>query len=165
MFNLLGPLLNPAAPPVMLVGVYDARVCGLVADALRLLGCERALIVHGLGLDEIALHGETLAVELREGACTKRRYTPADFGVREFPLASIVGGEPADNARAIRAVLEGHGDEAHIAAVAVNAGALLMLGGCTDDLASGYERAREALAGGGAFARVQRLAAISQGRA
>lgn len=162
-FNLLGPLLNPAAPPVMLVGVYDARLCGLVADALRLLGCERALVVHGLGLDEIALHGETLAVELRDGACVERRYTPVDFGVREFPLAAIVGGEPVENARSIRAVLEGRGDEAHAAAVAVNAGALLMLGGRADDLASGYELARSVIDSGRAFARVERLAAISRG--
>ena len=162
LFNLLGPLLNPAAPPVMLVGVYDSTLCRVVAQALGLLGVRRALVVHGLGLDEIALHGATQAVELDDGELHERRYRPADFGVREFPLAAIVGGEPQDNARAIRAVLQGRGDEAHAAAVAVNAGALLMLAGLAGDMAQGYALARETIASGAAYARVEHLARISQ---
>lgn len=162
LFNLLGPLLNPAAPPVMLVGVYDSTLCRVVAQALGLLGVRRALVVHGLGLDEIALHGATQAVELEGGALHERHYRPADFGVREFPLAAIVGGEPQDNARAIRAVLQGRGDEAHAAAVAVNAGALLMLAGMAGDMVQGYALARETIASGAAFERVEHLARISQ---
>ncbi len=160
-FNLLGPLLNPAAPDIMLVGVYDPALCHLVGEALALLGCTRALVVHGLGLDEIALHGATQAVELCAGELIERRFTPADFGVREFPLNDIVGGEPHANAQAIRAVLEGRGAEAHSAAVAVNAAALLVLGDKADDFAAGYELARATLATGRSFDRLQRLAAIS----
>ncbi|HET6546269.1 MAG TPA: anthranilate phosphoribosyltransferase [Rhodanobacteraceae bacterium] len=163
LFNVLGPLVNPARPPLMLVGVYAPALCTVVAETLKRLGCERALVVHGLGLDEIALHGETRAAALHDGRVSKCRFTPADFGVREFPLAAIVGGAPADNARAIRAVLEGRGDPAHAAAVAVNAAALFVLGGLAADFRSGYELARRTIANGRAFARVERLVAISQG--
>lgn len=161
-FNLLGPLVNPARPPIMLVGVYDAGLCGLVAETLDLLGCERALVVHGLGLDEIALHGETQAAELRDGRVQPRRFTPADFGVREFPLAAIVGGAPEANAQAIHAVLAGEGEEAHRAAIAVNAAALLSLGGQADGLAQGYELAQAVLKSGRAWSRLERFAALSR---
>jgi anthranilate phosphoribosyltransferase len=165
LFNLLGPLANPARPPVMLVGVYDPSLCTVVAETLGMLGCERALVVHGLGLDEIALHGETLAAELDHGEVRRRRFRPADFGVRELPLASIVGGEPAENERAIRALLGGRGEEAHAAAVAVNAGALLMLAGHARSLADGYAHARDVLASGRALERLERLAELSRGAA
>lgn len=161
-FNLLGPLANPARPPIMLVGVYEPALCAVIAQTLDLLGCEQALVVNGLGLDEIALHGETTAVRLENGRVTSVRFMPADFGVRKFPLSAIAGGEPEANARAIRAVLTGQGEPAHAAAVAVNAAALLMLAGIADTLAQGYERARSVLAGGRAFALLERFAALSQ---
>ncbi|HEU4699323.1 MAG TPA: anthranilate phosphoribosyltransferase [Gemmatimonadales bacterium] len=161
-FNLLGPLVNPARPPVMLVGVYDAALCPVVAETLGLLGCERALVVHGLGLDEIAVHGETHAAELDHGAVRPRRFTPSDFGVREFPLGDIVGGGPEENARAIRALLGGEGAEAHAAAVGVNAGALLALAGHADSLADGYAAARAVLASGRALERLERFARLSR---
>ncbi|HEU4828568.1 MAG TPA: anthranilate phosphoribosyltransferase [Gemmatimonadales bacterium] len=161
-FNLLGPLVNPARPPVLLVGVYDPALCGVIADTLALLGCERALVVHGLGLDEIAVHGETEAAELRDGRVERRRFTPADFGVASFPLADLVGGGPEENAVAIRRLLGGRGEPAHIAAVAVNAGALLHLAGVAGSLPMGYDFAREVLAGGGALARLERFAGMSR---
>lgn len=162
LFNILGPLVNPARPPVMLVGVYDPSLCHVVAQTLDLLGCERALVVNGLGLDEIALHGETRAAELIDGVVMERHFTPADFGVREFPLSAIVGGTPETNEQAIRAVLQGRGDEAHASAIAVNAGALLHLAGIADGLADGYERARAVLADGEGYRRLEQLARLSQ---
>src|SRR6185503_728098 len=93
-FNLIGPLVNPACPPIMLVGVYDSSLCVTVARTLGMLGCERALVVNGLGLDEIALHGETHAAELSRGAVVTRRFSPADFGVEVLPLAALAGGNP-----------------------------------------------------------------------
>ena len=164
-FNLLGPLVNPACPPVMLVGVYDPALCPLVAATLALLGCERALVVHGLGLDEIAVHGETIAAELIAGQVTARRFTPADFGVAELPLSAIAGGTPEDNARAIRAVLGGRGDAAHSAAVAVNAAALLELAGLAASPAEGYAMAQAVLASGRALERLERFAALSRAEA
>jgi anthranilate phosphoribosyltransferase len=161
-FNLLGPLVNPACPPVMLVGVYDPALCPLVAATLALLGCERALVVHGLGLDEIALHGETVASELADGRVRERRFTPADFGVAALPLSAIAGGTPEDNARAIRAVLGGKGDAAHAAAVAVNAAALLEIAGLAASPAEGYELAQAVLASGRALQRLERFAELSR---
>jgi anthranilate phosphoribosyltransferase len=161
-FNLLGPLVNPARPPVMLVGVYDAGLCAVIAETLALLGCERALVVHGLGLDEIAVHGATEAAELDDGEVRMRRFTPADFGVGTFPLAEIVGGGPEENAAAMRRLLAGGGEPAHVAAVAVNAGALLTLAGTEDSYPAGYERAREVIAGGAALGRLERFAQLSR---
>jgi anthranilate phosphoribosyltransferase len=160
-FNLLGPLINPARPQIMLVGVYEAALCGVVAETLRLLGVERALVVNGLGLDEIALHGETNAAELRDGEISDRSFKPADFGVREFPLSSIIGGSPEENETAIRAVLGGRGDEAHAAAIAVNAGALLTLGGMTSNYRDGFDLAMSTLEGGQALSRLERFADLS----
>lgn len=161
MFNVLGPLINPARPPIMLVGVYDYALCDVVAETLRLLGCERALVVNGLGLDEIAVHGETNAAELKDGGIVSRSFTPADFGVREFPLSAIVGGAPEENREAIRAVLGGGGGEAHAAAIAVNAAALLALGGIARDYREGFATAMDILRGGRALTRLERFAALS----
>lgn len=161
MFNVLGPLINPARPPVMLVGVYDVSLCSVVAETLRLLGCERALVVNGLGLDEIATHGETNAAELLNGDIVERRFVPADFGVKEFPLSSIVGGTPEENEAAIRSVLGGGGDEAHAAAISVNASALLTLGGITKNYKDGLALAGEVLKSGKALDRLEKFAALS----
>ncbi|MDR2244877.1 MAG: anthranilate phosphoribosyltransferase [Burkholderiales bacterium] len=162
MFNLLGPLVNPARPPIMLVGVYDYTLCTLVAETLKLLGCARALVVNGLGLDEIAVHGETNAAELREdGEITPCRFTPLDFGVRKFSLSSIVGGTPEENEQAIRSVLNGRGDEAHAAAIAVNAGALLALGGQADSFRQGFALAMSILESGKALERLETMARLS----
>jgi len=161
-FNLIGPLVNPACPPIMLVGVYDSSLCVTVARTLGMLGCERALVVNGLGLDEIALHGETHAAELSRGDVVTRRFSPADFGVTELPLAALAGGNPEHNARAVEALLRGQGDEAHNAAVAVNTAALLHLAGLADSFAAGYTHAREILAAGRAWERLQQLATLSR---
>lgn len=162
MFNLLGPLVNPARPPIMLVGVYDYTLCTLVAETLKLLGCDRALVVNGLGLDEIAVHGETNAAELRDGDITTHHFTPLDFGVRKFPLSAIVGGTPEENERAIRSVLAGRGDEAHAAAIAVNAGALLTLGDRVASFKQGFELAMSVLESGKALERMETMARLSQ---
>jgi len=161
-FNVLGPLINPARPSIMLVGVYDMELCGIVAETLRLLGVERALVVNGLGLDEIALHGATNAAELAGSEIIPRRFEPSDFGVREFPLSSIVGGAPGENETAIRSVLAGKGDEAHAAAIAVNAAALLTLGGVTGSYRDGYELASGVISSGRALERLEKFAELSR---
>jgi anthranilate phosphoribosyltransferase len=162
-FNLLGPLVNPARPSIMMVGVYDPALCRVLAESLRRLGCERALVVHGQGLDEIALHGPTVAVELAEGKLFERRFHPADFGAAEYPLSELTGGSPADNVLAIRDLLMGRGHDAHTAAVAVNAAALLHLSGIAHSLADGFQQARHVLSTGRAWARLQRCAAQTEG--
>lgn len=162
MFNILGPLINPARPQIQLIGVYDFRFCTFVAETLNVLGVERALVVNGLGLDEIAVHGATNVAELRNGEITERNITPADFGVREFPLSSIVGGTPEENRLSISAALCGRGSDAHAAAVAVNAGALLTIGGVTDCFKDGFALSMSILENGGAMERLERFAAISR---
>lgn len=160
-FNILGPLINPARPQIYLIGVYDFRFCSFVAETLHVLGAERALVVHGLGLDEIAVHGATNVAELRDGDIFERKITPADFGVREFPLSSIVGGTPEENRISINAALSGKGCEAHTAAVAVNAGALLTIGGITESFKDGFSLSMSILESGKAMERLERLAMIS----
>jgi anthranilate phosphoribosyltransferase len=146
----------------MLVGVYEMELCNIVAETLRLLGVERALVVNGLGLDEIALHGETNAAELRDGEITLKLFTPSDFGVREFPLSSIAGGTPRENEVAIRAVLGGKGDEAHAAAISVNAAALLTIGRVTENYRDGFELAMSILKSGRALDRIEKFAKLSR---
>jgi anthranilate phosphoribosyltransferase len=128
-FNLLGPLTNPAGAQSQVLGVFSADVIDLVAATLAELGIERAFVVHGAGgLDEISLAGETLVAEVR--GCTVQRYTvtPEDFGVTRAPLEAIRGGTPAENAALLRRILEGEAGPARDIVV-VNAAAALVAAG------------------------------------
>lgn len=160
-FNILGPLISPAKPPIMLVGVYDPKLCNIFGKTLRNMGCERALVVNGLGLDEIAIHGETNTVELINGEIIPRDFKPSDFGVQEFPLSSIIGGNPFENACFIKDVLEGNGKASHCAAIGVNAAALLYLGNKVDTLAQGYDLAQTIMKSGKAADCLAKLISIS----
>lgn len=135
--NLLGPCVNPARPPVHLLGVADARMLRRVAQVLAALGVSRALVVHGAGLDEVALHAETRAVSLRDGTIEELVLTPEEAGFERVPLNALEGGDPADNAARLRALLEGGGDLAERQAVALNAGALLWTAGLAPSFADG----------------------------
>ncbi len=143
--NLLGPCLNPARPKVQLLGVADPQLLQPVAETLRALGVERALVVHGSGLDEIALHGFTSAVSLADGELRTLEITPEQAGLRRMPLRSIAGGSPQENARRLADTLSGVGGEADISVVALNAGALLMTAGKAADLKEGVGMAMEAM--------------------
>lgn len=164
-FNILGPLLNPARPPCMLVGVYDPALCRIVAEALNSLGCGTALVVHGSGLDEIAVHGPTTAVELQSGKLIEQILAPADFQAESYPLGDLIGGPPEANARAIADLLSGKGAPAGQTAIAANAGALLKLAGVAQSFADGYSKASGVLATGSAFSRLERCARISRSQA
>ena len=143
--NLLGPCLNPARPKVQLLGVADPELIRPIAETLRALGVERALVVHGSGLDEIALHGFTSAVSLAGGELEALEITPEQAGLRRMPVQSIAGGSPQENARRLADILSGVGGAAEIAVVALNAGALLMTAGKTADLKEGVGMAMEAM--------------------
>src|SRR5437667_3120712 len=109
-FNLLGPLTNPAGAQAQVLGVFSAEVIDLVAATLAELGAERAFVVHGAGgLDEISLAGETLVAEVRDGAVRRFTVTPEEFGVARAPLESLRGGSAAENAAIIHRVLAGEG--------------------------------------------------------
>jgi anthranilate phosphoribosyltransferase len=159
--NLLGPLVNPARPAVQLTGVYDAALVVPVARTLGLLGCRTALVVHGGGLDEIALHAPTRAALYRDGKVELMDLTPADAGVSEAPLAALRGGSPRENAGLLACALAGCASEPHLAAIAINAGALLWIAGRSATLRDGTATALAVLASGRAHERLVRYIARS----
>ena len=161
--NLLGPCLNPARPAVQLLGVADPALLGPVAETLRALGIERALVVHGSGLDELALHGFTQAVRVGDGRLEPMEITPEQAGLVRRPVEAIAGGSPKDNAALLSALLRGEGEAAHADVVALNAGALLMTAGLAAGLADGVARAREAIASGDAGRLLDRFVEASNG--
>jgi len=146
--NVLGPCLNPAEPPVQLLGVAEERLLEPVAATLAALGTRRALVVHGGGLDEVALHAETSAIRLIDGATERLTLTPEAAGLERAPLAALAGGEPEENAARIEALLRGRGSRAETHAVALNAGALLLAAGRAGNLAEGAGIALDVLASG-----------------
>jgi anthranilate phosphoribosyltransferase len=143
--NLLGPCLNPARPKVQLLGVPAPELLRPIAETLRALGVERALVVHGSGLDELALHGFTRAVSLADGDLEELEITPEQAGLRRRPIEQIAGGSPAENAQRLRNVVGGAGGAAEVAIVALNAGALLLTAGKVADLKDGVGFAMEAM--------------------
>lgn len=158
-FNLLGPLTNPANARAQVLGVYSAEMLDVVAAALAELGVERALVVHGEdGLDEISLSGETQVAEVRNG--TVRRYvlTPEEFGVKRAPIATLHGGMPAKNAEIIRGILGGEQGPRRDIAV-INAAAALVVAGVARDFREGAELAATALTSGAAEAKLEALRA------
>lgn len=161
--NLLGPCLNPARPKVQLLGVPGPKLLKPIAETLRALGVERALVVHGSGLDEIALHGFTQAILLTDGEFEELEITPEQAGLRRRPLKQIAGGSPAENADRLAALLSGSGGEADTAVVALNAGALLMTAGCVPDLKRAVAEALDAIRSGRAGTTLETFIEASRG--
>ncbi|RMF37860.1 MAG: anthranilate phosphoribosyltransferase [Alphaproteobacteria bacterium] len=157
-FNILGPLTNPAGVRRQLTGAYARSVIRPMAETLGQLGAERAWIVHGAdGTDEISIAGPTHVAELKDGAVTEFDITPADAGLPEHPFEAILGGTPAENAAAFRALLDG-AEGAYRDAVLLNAAAALMIAGRAGTLAEGVEIARHSIDSGAARSKVELLA-------
>ena len=149
-FNLLGPLTNPAGARAQLAGVFNERGVELVAGAMAELGVERAFVVHGAdGLDEISISGETQVAEVCGRAVRSYAVTPEEFGVARAPLEAIAGGDAAENAEMIRAVLAGERGARRDIVVA-NASAALVAAGRAADFREGAQRAAEAIDSGAA---------------
>lgn len=166
LFNILGPLVNPAAPKIMLLGVYLPELIKPLAQALLLTGVEHAWVVHGSGLDEIALHGSTTVTEIADGVLLDKQITPEDFGLNRYSLDDIKGGTPKENAELVKAILSGHGKPAHNSAVIINCAALLYLhrselGGKADTLKQAAQYASEVLASGKALTTLDTLVKVS----
>ena len=163
-FNRLGPLANPARPEIQLMGIYAAGLCRSTALTLGRLGCRSALVVHGGGLDELALHHHSEATLLQDGNLTDLILTPEDAGLPRYPVSALLAeGGPADAAVWLRELLAGRAPDAHLAAVALNAGALFWIAGVAPDLRSGVNVAREILGRGTATATLERLIEASHG--
>ena len=156
-FNVLGPLTNPALARRQVLGVYAAHLVELLAKVLLALGAEHALVVHSLdGLDEISISAPTAVSELRDGTIRNYELTPADIGVREHDLSELSGGNAQDNARIARSVLAGEaGAPAEI--VVANAGAALYVAGSADSVRNGVTLAREAILSGRAQRKLEEL--------
>ncbi len=161
--NLLGPLVNPARPTILLVGVYDPRILHLVGAALSDLDADMALVVHGSGIDEVALHGSTDAVRLHDGQLESLHIVPEEVGLQRHALEGLRGGDADANAARLRSILAGQGSSAEAAAVALNAGALLWISGHSESLTEGVKRAGGVLATGKPLEVVEAYGAISHG--
>lgn len=156
-FNILGPLVNPAHAKRQLLGVYSPEVLKIYAETVKTLDREHSIIVYGAGLDEVAVHGETQVAEVKNGEVHYYTVSPEDFGVARHPLEALKGGEPAENAQIITALLQGKGEVAHIDAVAVNVAMLMKIFG-EDDLKANAEKAKAVIASGKAYETLQKLA-------
>ena len=146
--NLLGPCINPARPPVQLLGVADPKMLRRIAQTLDAVGVSEALVVHGSGLDEVALHGETRAIRLSRGELTEIEVTPEDAGLQRAPLNVVTGGDVAENAARLRTLLDGDGPNAESDIVILNAAALLHTAGKAATLRDAAGIARDALFSG-----------------
>jgi anthranilate phosphoribosyltransferase len=161
-FNVLGPLTNPAGARAGVFGVYAADVARTVADALAVLDSRRAFVVHGAyGVDELSPAGPNLVFEVVAGEVREREIDPLDLGLTRCDPAELSGGSPEDNARAARDVLAG-ATGAKRDAVILNAAGAIAAAGHAHDLAEGLEAAREAIDSGAASARLTELAAFSR---
>ena len=160
-FNILGPLTNPAGVKRQLTGAFAADLIHPMAETLLSLGSEKAWLVHGSdGMDEISITGTTAVAAVEDGAVHTREIHPEDAGLPVHPLASILGGEPAENAVAFRALLDGEAS-AYRDAVLFNAAAALIVADKVGDLKSGVEMAAESIDSGAAKAKIEALAALT----
>jgi anthranilate phosphoribosyltransferase len=161
-FNLLGPLTNPAGAKHQLIGVYDATLVEPMARALGKLGSEHALVVHGEGLDEFSPRGATEVAELRHGDVKRYKLAPRDFGIEEADPAGLIGGDARDNAAKARAILDGQRGAGRNAVVMSAAGALYAAN--KSGLRDGARLAAEAIDGGAASKLLDRLIECSRSR-
>ena len=163
LFNLLGPMSNPASTKRMLVGVCDDSWRHLMADAFAGLGMEHIWVVHGVdGLDEITTTGPTFVSEVKDGKVREFTLSPQSYGIEMVSIESLRGGHPAENAMALQALLHGeHGDYRDI--VRLNAGAALMIAGLAVDIPAGIDMATDSIDSGKARAALETLIEVSNG--
>jgi anthranilate phosphoribosyltransferase len=155
-FNILGPLANPAGAQAQVLGVYNPALTTPMAEVLRLLGLQRAMVVHGSGLDEITTTGETIVSELRQGTIHSSAIRCETYGIRPAGIADLAGGDPGQNARIIRDIFDGEKGAARDI-VLMNAGAAIYIGGQARDLHEGIRLAESSIDSGNALSRLDLL--------
>lgn len=160
-FNILGPLTNPAGVKRQLTGAFSREMIRPMAETLRTLGSEAAWLVHGSdGTDELTITGKSWVAELSDGTVTDREVHPEDAGLPVHPFEAILGGTPEENGGAFQALLAGE-HSAYRDAVLLNAAAALVIAGAAGDLPDGVEKARESIDSGAARAKVEQLAKLT----
>lgn len=163
-FNLLGPLSNPANATSQVLGVYDIKLTETIASVLRNLGCRRALVVCGIdGLDEITIAGRTKITELNKGRLKTYFINPEKFGMRRSNLSRISGGDAKENANILLSILEGKKGP-HRDIVLLNAAAALMAGCKADNFKDGIDLAKDSIDSGAAAEKLSRLIAMTGAR-
>jgi len=159
-FNILGPLSNPAGVKNQLVGVYDPSLLRTVAHVLRDLGAERAMVVNGLGTDEITVAGRSKVAELRDGSIREYEINPGGFGCAKASVEDLAGGSPADNARIALSILQGERSPRRDI-VALNAGAAIYVSGRVERLDEGVDLASAAIASGKSYDKLKEVSAFT----
>ena len=151
-FNILGPLTNPASPQYIVLGVYDEYLVQPIAQVLTTLGMKRGMVVYGQDkLDEISLSSPTTVCEFRDGWYKTYTIQPEDFGFAKRDKSELVGGTPEENAEITRAILKGEDRGSKRSAVLMNAGAAIYVGGKADSFAEGVKKAAELIDSGAAL--------------
>jgi len=165
-FNILGPLTNPANATAQVLGVYDSQMVTPLAEVLRKLGTEEALVVHGLdGIDEISTIGKTKLAWVKDGELTNREITPQEMNLRQAKPTEVSGFDVDQSARLMVNILRGEEDKtsARLEMVLANAAAAIMVGGGANDLAEGVEEARRAISSGLAYGKLKALIEVTKG--
>ncbi len=164
-FNVLGPLTNPAGARAQVVGVYAPELVRTIAEVLAQLGASRAFVVHGAGgIDELSPAGPNFVCEVVDGSVRARNIDPLELGVARCDPSELRGGSPAENAAAIRTVFTGE-DGGRRSAILLNAAGAIAAGGHAEDLREGLELARNAVDSGAAAARLDELIAFTRAEA
>ena len=161
-FNVLGPLINPARPDFMLLGVYSEQLVRPIADTLLAMGLKRGMVVHGSGLDEIAIHGPTTVAEILDGAISEYTITPEELGLERYDISAIAGGEPSENKAITLELLQGRGTPAQQGVIALNVAPLLVMNGQAETLKEAVAQVLAVLKSGKAMEVANKLAELSQ---
>jgi anthranilate phosphoribosyltransferase len=165
-FNLLGPLTNPACANAQLLGVYDSKLCTPMANVLDRLGCKEAMVVHGLdGLDEISTVGKTVIAWLKNNQVTKLETDPSYFGVQKTNIGKLKAGTIDENTETLFKILRGNIalDDPKTEIVLVNSAAGIIVGGKAEDFKVGIQAARESIESGAAYGKLEALIKASGG--
>jgi anthranilate phosphoribosyltransferase len=156
-FNVLGPLTNPAGADAQVLGVYDPDLVPVIGRALSHMPVEHALVVHGSGMDEIAIHDETTVAEIQGGEITEYTLTPADIGIDRAPIEAVAGGTPQANADDLVGIVEGEVTGPKRDIILANAGAAIYVAGLADSIEEGVAVAAQAIDAGDAAATLDAL--------
>ena len=160
-FNILGPLANPAKVPAQVMGVSDEALMGRIVETLKVLGLQRAMVVHSQGLDEISTMAPTRILHLKDGQIHEETFDPAQFGFRLAKLHDLTGGDAAVNADIVRNILAQKETGPKKDIVLLNAAAAIMVAGLAKDFVEGIEKADQAIVSGKALACLENLVKLS----